>query len=129
MSLPTLLPNYSSIVHVLQHGHLSAEWSQCSVVSNSLQPHGLSPARLLCPWNFPGKNTSVGCHFLLQGVFPTQGLNTPLLCLLPRQTGSLPLSHPGSIFIVTTLYVIWLNYIMKIKLNILKNSGIGYLGI
>ena len=32
-----------------------------------MQPHGLEPTRLLCPWNFPGKNTGVGCHFLLQG--------------------------------------------------------------
>ena len=38
--------------------------------------------RLLCPWNFPGKNTEVGCHFLLQGIFLTQGLNLCLLCLL-----------------------------------------------
>ena len=30
---------------------------------------------LLCPWNFPGKNTRAGCHFLLQGIFPTQELN------------------------------------------------------
>ena len=36
-----------------------------SVVSDSLQPHGLQPARLVCPWDFPGKNTWVGCHFLL----------------------------------------------------------------
>ena len=51
----------------------------CSVMFNSLQSHGLSPARLLCPWNFPGKNTGGGCHFLLQGIFPTQGMK---LCLL-----------------------------------------------
>ena len=38
-----------------------------SLVSNSLQAHGLQLARLLHPWNFPGKNTGVGCHFLLQG--------------------------------------------------------------
>ena len=38
----------------------------CSVVSDSLQPHGLQPARLLCPGDFPGKNTRVGCHLLLQ---------------------------------------------------------------
>ena len=38
-----------------------------SVVSDSLQPQGLQPTRLLCLWNFPGKNTGVGCHFLLQG--------------------------------------------------------------
>ena len=40
------------------------------------------PARRLCPWDSPGKNTGVDCHFLLQGIFPTQGLNPHLLCLL-----------------------------------------------
>ena len=50
-------------------------WSR-SVVSDSLRPRG--PTRLLCPWNSPGKNTAVGCHFLLQGIFPTQGLNPGL---------------------------------------------------
>ena len=44
-----------------------------------LQPHGLQPTRLLCPWDFPGKNTGVGWHFLLQGIFLTQESN---LCLL-----------------------------------------------
>ena len=42
----------------------------------------------------PGKNTRVGCHFLLQGTFPTQGSN---LHLLHRQVDSLPLSHRGSL--------------------------------
>ena len=37
-----------------------------SVMSNSLWPHGLWPARLFCPWDSPGKNTRVGCHSLLQ---------------------------------------------------------------
>ena len=68
----------------------------------TLQPHGLQPARLLCPWDFPGKNTGVGCHFLLQGIFPTQGLNLCLLHLLHWQVilyhwatlGSLPLAIP-----------------------------------
>ena len=46
---------------------------------NSLQPHGLQPARLLCPWDFLGKDTGVVCHFLLQGIFLTQGLNLGLL--------------------------------------------------
>ena len=36
-------------------------------------------AKLLCPWDFPGKNTRVDCHFLLQGIFPTQRLNPRLL--------------------------------------------------
>ena len=50
-----------------------------SVVSDSLQPHGLWPTRLLCPRNSPGKNTGVGSHSLLQGTFPTQGSNPGLL--------------------------------------------------
>ena len=58
-----------------------------------LRPHGLYPNRLLYPWEFPGKNPGLGCHFLLQGIFPTQGLNPHLL---HRQVDSLPLSHPGS---------------------------------
>ena len=44
-----------------------------SVVPESLWPHGLQPSRLLCPWDFPGKDTGVGCHFFLQGIFPIQG--------------------------------------------------------
>ena len=53
--------------------------------------------RLFCPWDFPGKNTGVGCHFLLQGIFLTQGLNPHLLCLLHWQMGSLPLVPSGKI--------------------------------
>ena len=45
----------------------------------SLHPRGLQPARLLCPWDSPGKNTGVGCHSLLQGIFPAQGQNLGLL--------------------------------------------------
>ena len=48
-------------------------------MSNSLRPHGPQPTRLLCPWDFPGKSTGVGCHFLLQRIFPTQGSNLGLL--------------------------------------------------
>ena len=47
----------------------------------TLQPHGLEPVSLLCSWDFPGKNTGGGCHFLLQGIFLTQGLSLGLLCL------------------------------------------------
>ena len=50
----------------------------------------------LCPWNSAGKNTGVGCHFLLQGIFPTQGSNPHLLHLLHWQAGSLLLSQRGS---------------------------------
>ena len=58
----------------------------------SARPHGLQPARLLCPRDSPGQNTRAGCHFLLQGIFPTQGSNPHLL---HWQEGSLPLSHLG----------------------------------
>ena len=56
----------------------------CSVTKShpTLQPHELQHARLPCPWDSPGSNTGMGCHFLLQGIFPTQGLNQHLLCLL-----------------------------------------------
>ena len=50
-----------------------------TVVSDSLRFHGLQPVLLLCPWDSPGKSTRVGCHFLLQGIFPTQGLKLGLL--------------------------------------------------
>ena len=50
-----------------------------SVISDVLQPHGPQPTSLHCPWDFPGKNTGVGWHFLLQRIIPTQGLNPHLL--------------------------------------------------
>ena len=49
-----------------------------SVMPNSLQPYRLEPAWLSHPWTFPGKNTGVGRHVLLQGIFPTQGSNPHL---------------------------------------------------
>ena len=55
-----------------------------------------SPPGSSCPWNSPGKNTGVGCHALLQGIFPTQGLNLCLLHLLYWQAGSSPLAPPGT---------------------------------
>ena len=56
-----------------------------------MQPHELWPVRLLCPWGFPGKSTGVDCHFLLQGIFPTEPLGEPLfnslvIILLPVQS-------------------------------------------
>ena len=62
-----------------------------SVMSGSLQPHGLSPARLLCSCDPPGKNTGMGCHALLQGTLLTQGLNPRLFRFPHRQVDSLPL--------------------------------------
>ena len=65
----------------------------CSLVSDSLWPHELLSARLLFPWDSPDKNTRLGCHSLLQGIFPTQGSNPgPLPC---RQI-LYHLSHQGT---------------------------------
>ena len=57
----------NSHLHVGDRAPLGIEkkWSH-SVMSDSLRPHGLQPTRLLCPWDFPGKSTGVGCYFLLQ---------------------------------------------------------------
>ena len=55
------------------------ECVRCTVMSDSLKPHELGPTRLICPWEFPGKNTGVGCHSLLQGIVLTQGSNRSLL--------------------------------------------------
>ena len=65
-------------------------------ISNSLQPYGLKPTRLLCPWDFSGKNTGVDFHSPLQGIFPTPGLNPGLLncwqilCHLSQQGNCTP---------------------------------------
>ena len=70
-------------------------WTMCvlshSVVSNSLNPYGLQPTRFLYPWNFPGKSTGVGCHFLLQILKPPPNGRNELLGghehIAPRPTG------------------------------------------
>ena len=58
---------------------LSRSWVQGTCALSCAWPYGLQPTRLLCPQDFPGKNTGVSCHFLLQGIFPTQGSNPGLL--------------------------------------------------
>ena len=79
--------------HLRRHGPLLS--TSDMLMPDSLRPHGLKPARLLCPWEFSGKNIGVGCHFLLQEIFPTQGLSPYLQHLLPCQMDSLPLYHLG----------------------------------
>ena len=64
-----------------------------SVMSNSLQPHGLQPTMLLCPWDCPGKNARVGCYFCFHGIFLTLGQNLHLLHLLHWPEYSSPLRH------------------------------------
>ena len=72
-------------------------WPCCCLVAKShstlLRPHGFVARQADLSMGFPSKTTGVGCHFLLQGIFSTQGLN---LCLLKWQLDSLPLSHLGS---------------------------------
>ena len=76
-----------------------------SVLSDSCDLMDCSSPRLLCPWDFPGNNTGVGCHFLLLGIFLTQGSN---LCLLLWQVeDSLLLSHLGS----PPLHILFPNYL------------------
>ena len=84
------------ILELSQHWKCYGERLSCSVVFISLRPRGLYPARLLRPWNFPGENTRVGSHSLLQGIFPTQGSSPGLLHC--RQI-LYCLSHQGSISI------------------------------
>ena len=60
-------------------------WCGCSVASDSFVTPWTTVPKLLCPRNSLGKNTGVGCYFLLQGIFPPQGSNPRLLCLLHWQ--------------------------------------------
>ena len=77
------------------------------LISNSLWPYGHNvPAWLFCPWNSSDKNTEVGCHALLLRIFPTQGSNPCLLCLLHWQgwRGFLTLVSPGKSSPMHTCY-------------------------
>ena len=87
-SIKVLLLQRASIT-VLPLKYMKVKWSESrSVVSDSLWPHGLCS-----PWNSPGQNTEVGSLSLLQGIFPSQGLNPGL----PHCRWILyQLSHKGS---------------------------------
>ena len=74
-------------------GTISFLESEIAQLCLTPRPHRLQPARLLCPWDFLGNSTGVDCHFLLQGIFPTQGSNPGL----PHYRQTLyHLSHQGS---------------------------------
>ena len=72
--------------------------------------------RLLCPWDSPGKNTGVGCHFLLQGVFLTQRSNLHLLRLLHWQAGALTLAPPRK-------YLIFAIFILDMHVQFIKTRS------
>ena len=107
-----LQPISNLITHVFQKVLVN------SVVSDSLQNHRQQPSRLLCPRNSPGKDTGVGCHSLLQGIFLTQGSNPGLLqcrrVLYPLNQGShmlfksLPIDSPLAQFLKPS-YSHWIN--------------------
>ena len=113
------LPHYGQILNHLSYvespqSYIRTVFSFCScwvtsVVSNSLWPHGLQPTRLLCPWNSPGKNSGVGCQFLLQVIFPTQG---SILGLPHCRQNSLPTEPSGTLLIGITY--IWLTVLLDI---------------
>ena len=73
-----------------------------SHVPTLCDPMDCSPPGSSVHGDSPGKNTGVGFHALLQGIFSTQGWNPGLLCLLHWQAGSLPLAHLGSLCCVCT---------------------------
>ena len=91
--------------------HTCRQYVLCrSGVSNSWQSHGLQPTRLLCLQDFSSKNTGVGCHFLLQGSFLTQGLN-PLF--LYCQADSLTTVPPGKATQVTDNLILFVGRFLK----------------
>ena len=88
----------------------------CSVVSDSLQPHGLYSTRLLCPWDFPGKNTGVGWCFLLQRIFQTQGVNPSLLhaALAGKFFTTEPPQEPLKSLIVSILLILSISLFVSV---------------
>ena len=75
LEIGSLVPFSRFCVCVYTHMHISTQL--CPILCS---PHGLWPAMLLCPWDFPGQNTGLGCKSLLQGILPTQGSNSSLGC-------------------------------------------------
>ena len=91
----------STLIHLVNiyHPHVCVCVCVCwslSCILLFVTPWTIQPARLLCPWNFSGKNIGVVCYFLLQGIFPTQGSNLSLLHFPHWQMDSLPPRHLGS---------------------------------
>ena len=70
--------SFNMMIYAIYKNERKCKKVFCSVVSDSLWPHGLQLTRLLCPWNFPGRNTRMGNRTLLQGIFPVQGSNPGL---------------------------------------------------
>ena len=81
-SKPVISQTIYRNINIYINKYIYTIYSYCLVARSGptlLRPQWLQPARLLCPWDFSGKNTGVGYHSLFQGIFPTQGLNPHLL--------------------------------------------------
>ena len=108
-----------------------------SVVPDSLRKNGLYSARFFCRWDSPGKNTRVGCHFLLQGILPTQGLNLSPGSLLwqadssPLPPSSGPCSIFSSVFPSTSHHPIYFTsvYICVLSISYLLEYDFHWTGI
>ena len=108
---------YGSLTHTVGPQKRTQHYEVMTIVVSQscltlLPSHGLQTTRLLCPWDFPGKNTGVSCHFFLQGIFSTQGLN---LSLLHWQADSLPVSHQGNPKVIIYQLKINKKYILEIQ--------------
>ena len=80
------------------------------------------PTRVPCPRHSPDKNTGVGCHDLLQGIFPTRGSGPSFLHLLHWQAGSLPLTPPGKPQTCVYIYICCL--VAESCLTLLRSHGL-----
>ena len=84
----------------------------------------LQPTKLFGPWNSPGKNSGMGCHFILQETFPSQGSNLHLLNLLHWQADFLPLVPTGKPTFCLVLYYFSIYFCFPILIRLL---GYNYL--
>ena len=97
------LPYHAPCPHLLWGDHPQLLLFRCYAMSDSsATPWTTALQDLLCPWDFPGKNTGVGCHFLLQGIFLTQGSNSGVL---HWPADSLPQNLQGSPANLNTFYI------------------------
>ena len=119
-------------IHSSAHAHLGCfQAGVCLVMSNYLQPQGLWPTRFVCPGDSPGKNTGEGCHFLLLGIFQTQGLSACFLQLLHWQADSYHWATweallPVLVIVhsVTINYCVYVSFSITVSLGYMTSSGI-----
>ena len=95
--MPRVLPRYFS-------NHTCHKYSAVlgRSVTDSLGPRGLWPARLLCPWDSPGKSTGVGCHALLQGLSALHSTK-PVYPVEQLSSKNMPTSNPWNLWIFALL--------------------------